>query len=339
MVYSAGGSDILQIHPGAVAGFIHQLQEGINVVPVQGFDLMFHTVIFLIDMERTQDCAVRYFIAKLRNLLDKILLGNLPQVITAEAAAKLRQLPGDCSILVGEVSMIGAAIDDADTIAIFGQVHIKLQNLRLSGIGKVDIDHAAHRGCHLVHQAAGLAKVDILGILTDLSDLDGRKLVLKEQVVENGSEEDLEGCGAAQSGTGQNIGSDLGIKALELGTVIPEGGSHAANQCRSRTKLFGPDGEIIQVNLECRIALGLNIDTIGTIEPNLCSGFQIHSRCQNTAMLMVGVITADFSSARGRVYIAFFHSDFSFVCFGIFICGQPGSAGWPSPHSAWSAGK
>ena len=73
-----------------------------------------------------------------------------------------RQRIGDGGIFVGQVGVVGTGIQDAEGEARLREVHGHRLHDGLGGVGKINGDDVAHAGSHLVHQAAGLAKVDIL---------------------------------------------------------------------------------------------------------------------------------------------------------------------------------
>ena len=68
-------------------------------------------------------------------------------------------------------------------MAAVGKVKVDLFDDGLFGVRKVDEHEPADRGSHLVHEPRGLSKIDVLGVLADLGDLDGRELVFKKQAV------------------------------------------------------------------------------------------------------------------------------------------------------------
>src|SRR5699024_4598813 len=85
---------------------------------------------------------------------------------------------GDGGVLVGQVGVVGARVQDAQGKAGFGEVHLHRLDHGGGRVGKVDGDDVAHAGGHLVHQAAGLAEIDVLGPLADLGDGDGADLLV-----------------------------------------------------------------------------------------------------------------------------------------------------------------
>ena len=72
-----------------------------------------------------------------------------------------------------------AGVEDAEGQTGLGEVHSHRLHHGLCGAGEVDGDDVAHAGSHLVHQAAGLAEVDVLSPLADLRDGDAGILNLQ----------------------------------------------------------------------------------------------------------------------------------------------------------------
>ena len=89
--------------------------------------------------------------------------------------------------------MVGTGIQDAQGQACLGKVHLHRFHIRVGGVGKINGDDVAHAGSHLVHQTAGLAKVDILRPLANLCDLDGGDLFGHEAVVQDHADQHLKG--------------------------------------------------------------------------------------------------------------------------------------------------
>ena len=94
--------------------------------------------------------------------------------------------------------MAGAGVHDTQGVAGLREVIPRFLHNRGGRVGKVNGHRSAHRGAHLVHQAAGLAKIDVLRILTDLGDLNGVQMIPAAEMVENIANEHLIGGGGAQ---------------------------------------------------------------------------------------------------------------------------------------------
>ena len=124
-------------------------------------------------MERAEDSPVAALFTALRQLCDKRLKGNIPQHLAAADSGHGAALIGDGGILVGQVGVVGTGIQDAEGEARLREVHGHRLHDGLGGVGKINGDDVAHAGSHLVHQAAGLAEVDILCPLADLCNGDG----------------------------------------------------------------------------------------------------------------------------------------------------------------------
>ena len=136
-------------------------------------------------MNGAQDGTVARRGAYLRQRLIERVLRHVAQHLFAEEAADRLQLAGDRGVLVGQIRVIRPGINDAQRVARSGKVEGDPLHLRVLLVIEVDEDHAAHAGCHLVHQAAGLPEIDVFGILADLRDLHRVQPVLKKQAVQD----------------------------------------------------------------------------------------------------------------------------------------------------------
>ena len=76
--------------------------------------------------------------------------------------------------------MIRAAVDDTQGMTRGGKVKVDPLHHRAVRVLEVNEYHSANAGSGLIHQAAGLSKVDILRILTHLGDFYSRELLIEE---------------------------------------------------------------------------------------------------------------------------------------------------------------
>ena len=225
--------------------------------------------------------------------------------------------------------MIRAAINNAQGISCFLEIKVNPFHSGVIRIFKVDEHQVANRGSHLIHQPTRLTKVYIFRILSDLCNLNGRHLMIEEQFVQNGSHQNFKGCRRAQTAAGQNVGMNFRIKALKLCTLMGKGRCNTPNQgCRAILFIL-TDRKIIQLHNDFRIAFGANPDAVGTVQRYFCYGFQIHRGCENAAVLVVGMVAADFRAAGSREHILIHKVTPSL---------QPTAFHWPFQHAGRQAG-
>ena len=68
--------------------------------------------------------------------------------------------------------MAAACVDDYEAVAGGGEVEAELFDDRLGRVSEIDRDDPSRGAGHLVHEAAGLAEVFVLGKLANLCDRD-----------------------------------------------------------------------------------------------------------------------------------------------------------------------
>ena len=227
----ARGGNILQVHPGTSAGFLYKLQKRIHVTGFQCFSLFQYTAILLINMDCSENCPVRNLAAKFWQRGIERIRWDLPQHFLSEKSSDFSHFCGNGGIFIGQVCMICATVDNTQGITCFCQVKVNFVDDRFLGIFKVNIDQTANRGYHLIHQTAGLTKVHIFCVLTNLRDFHCRQLLIEEQLIQDGSEQDLKSCRGTETTAGKDGGVDYRIKALKLRTSLDKAVSDAANQC------------------------------------------------------------------------------------------------------------
>ena len=163
---------------------------------------------------------------------------------------------------------------------------------------EVNGDRTAHRRAHLVHQAAGLAEVDVFRVLADLGDFDRVERTAAAEVVEDVADQHLVSSGGGQAGTGQHVRGHIGIKAAQRMPQFGDLGGDAAHQRRRGVFLILAGGQAVQRDLEGGISLGVDADDVQPVGCGAGQHIQIHAAAQHMAVLVVGVVAADLSAAR-----------------------------------------
>ena len=197
--------------------------------------------------------------------------------------------------------MVCAGVEDAEGQTSLGEVHSHRLHHGLCGAGEVDGDDVAHAGSHLVHQAAGLAEVDVLSPLADLRDGDGGDLLGHKAVVQDDADEHLKGGRRGDTASLRHVGRDVNVQTGQLCAPLGEGGALAAQQGGGGVLLFLVGLEVVQINDAQIIALALDAELVLVVGG--CGGdhVDVHAAGQHPAMLIVGVVAADLGAARCAV--------------------------------------
>ena len=72
------------------------------------------------------------------------------------------------------------------------KIYLKLRNLGVTDIGKVNSNDTAHCRGKLIHQSAGLPKKFIFGVLSDFGKFHRGPASLSEKLIEHRANEHLE---------------------------------------------------------------------------------------------------------------------------------------------------
>ena len=232
----------------------------------------------------------------------KVLFRNLPQDILAEVGADFLQFPGNRGVLIGEIRVVGAAVDNAQGVAGGPKIIVHPFHNGIGIILEINGNHAAHRRSHLIQQAAGLAEINVLRVLADLGQANSITLVLIEKAVDDIGHQYLKGSTGAQATALKNVGGGIGVKALNLTAVLGKPGGNTPDDGSGGIALLFPDGKIVQIHHVHREALALDPDNLLTIRRHRSNNVQIHTACQHPAPLMVRVVAANFCAARSRKY-------------------------------------
>ena len=105
-------------------------------------------------------------------------------------------------------------------------------------VRKINGNDVAHAGSHLIHQAAGLAKVDVLCPLADLRDLDGGDFIGHEAVIQDHADQHFKGSGGRNAAAFGHVGGNVHIQTGQLCTALTEGFAFAAQQREGSVFLF-----------------------------------------------------------------------------------------------------
>ena len=197
--------------------------------------------------------------------------------------------------------MVGTGIQDAQGQACLGKVHLHRFHIRVGGVGKINGDDVAHAGSHLVHQTAGLAKVDILRPLADLCDLNGGDLFGHEAVVQDHADQHLKGGRGRNAAALGHVGSNVYVQTGEGCTPLAERFTLAAQQGHSSVFFLLAGSKVSQVDDAQIIALALYPQLVQAVGGGSSDHVNVHAAGQHAAVLVVGMIAADLGAAGGTV--------------------------------------
>ena len=170
----------------------------------QGVGLLDDPAVVAIEVHRTQHRPVTVCRPQGGNGGLEVGQGHLPENLLSKVGRHRAHLLCDVGIVVGEVAVAGGGVYNTQGMAGLAEIVVHPLHNGISGVVEVDKHRAPHRGAHLVHQAAGLAEVDIFGVLADLGDGDGVQLIFTAEVVKDVAHQGLVGGGGGEAGTRQD---------------------------------------------------------------------------------------------------------------------------------------
>ena len=197
--------------------------------------------------------------------------------------------------------MGGAGVDDAEAVAGAAEVVVHPLHRGSCGVEEVDGHRAAHGGADLVQQAAGFAKIEVLGPLADLRQLDGVQSPLAAEPVEDGADQNLKGRRGGEAGARDHVGVHVGVEAPQTIAPVRDPGGHAPHQGGARAvlglvRLQGGEGD-----LHGGVTLGDHPDPVQAVGGGAGQHIQVHAGAEGVAVLVVGVIAAQLGAAGGAV--------------------------------------
>ena len=215
----------------------------------------------------------------------------------AEVRRDSLHLLADRRVIVGQVAVVAAGVDHAKRVALRRKIagdgfHLRVLLLEING------DHAAHGGGHLIHQPARLAEIDVLHLLRD----DGAGLRIHDkaviQPVENRRDQHLERRRGGKPASAQHGAGNRRAEAADLVAHLLHHARRAANQRQRRAKILFANIEVIQLHRDRREALAVHDDGVIFRRAHAGNRVQIDRRRQHAAVVVVGVVAADFRAPR-----------------------------------------
>ena len=193
--------------------------------------------------------------------------------------------------------MVAARVDHTQRIALRGEIAGNRLHLRVL-LFEIDRHHAADRRGHLIHQAARLAEIDVLNLLRD----DGAGLGVHNkavvQSVENRRNQHLKRRRGRQAASAQHGAGNRRAETADFVTHLFHDARRAANQRQRRAEILLADVKVIQLHRDRRKALAVHHDGIVVRPAYARDGIQIDRSRQHTAVVVVGVVAADFRAPR-----------------------------------------
>ena len=201
--------------------------------------------------------------------------------------------------------MICAGIQNAQGKACLGEIHGHRLHIRVGRVRKINGNNVANAGSHLIHQAAGLAKVDVLCPLADLCNGDGGDLFGHEAVVQDHADQHLKGGRGRNTAAFGHVGGDVHVQAGEGSAPLLESLTLAPQQGHGGVLFLLAGSKVAKVDDTEVIALALHTQLVQAVGGSGSDHVNVHAAGQHPAMLVVGVVAADLGAARGAVQSGF----------------------------------
>ena len=150
---------------------------------------------------------------------------------------------------------------------------------------------------NLIHQTAGLSEKQIFGFLREFCNFNVAYLAVVIKVIQNISDHVFKCGGGRKSGTLQNIGGHVCVKATDPQSVLSEQSTHARNKRRGCTVPHGVGGDIgVDVYDDLFKSFTCDSDACVVAGRNHRNHVQIHRGGNDTSMVMVGMIAGKFGA-------------------------------------------
>ena len=149
----------------------------------------------------------------------------------------------------------------------------------------------------MVHEAAGLAKVDIFRVLGVFGDFHSVHRTAVVGVAQDRAHQHFKGSGRRKAGTLEHIGGGVGVQSPDFVALLNKTGGHAADQGDGFVVLLGLYFQVAGFDGVHLVAFGFDADQAAVIGGDHGDDIQIDAGGDNPAVVVVGVVAGDFGAA------------------------------------------
>ena len=295
--------NVLAEGEGIVAALPHQRQERIEAARPQGAVFGQGAGVFPEKVGRPQAGAVPALGPQGGQAGPEVGLPHLAQHFAAVKAGGHRlHLAADGGKLGGQFAVAAPGVGDAQAHPRRQQPFgVDLFHPRGLGVLEVGKDHPAQGAGQLVQHAAGLAEIDVLGVLAQTGYL-GRRQAAAELAVHDGAHPHLKGRRAGQPRAPQHIAGGVGVVAAHFPARRAEPFGQAPDQAGRVGELPALQVGLVQVHhVQLVEAPGLDPYVMVVVLGGYRHQVQPHRRRQAVAVLVVGVVAPQLGPAGGGV--------------------------------------
>ena len=175
---------------------------------------------------------------------------------------------------------------------------------------EIDIDCVPKRAGQLIHKAAGLAEILVLGLLRCAGDDNRIDLAVVEQLAQDLANEHGVCRGRTQTRTRGQRRSDLGVEAAAVQTKFAEGCDHAADEGFRRTEFTGAHGGVVQPDRKIAVTFGVDVDGVFAVLLKIGVQAEVNGGGQDPALLVIRVVAGKLRPAGNEQFL--FHISVTF---------------------------
>lgn len=155
---------------GAGTAGAREVEEGVDVAGLERCPATVDEVVLVPVVDAAQHGTIAELAAHGRDLAVELGAVHLAQARATELGGDGLHLTGDGGVVVGGRGVVGPHLDEDERVSVVLEVEPKLLRLGLVGIPEVHERQTPQAHGSLVHEAAGLAIVVVLGALAHLGE-------------------------------------------------------------------------------------------------------------------------------------------------------------------------
>ena len=296
---------ILKIFERGIPRCFDHIKEIFKSSFAKGCNLCCNSRIITEEMHSPKHRTVSKLLAECRDRCKKFFFIYVTENFFSKICCNSFHIRRNLCIIRCQILMRTFGIYDAQTACMIFKIYIYFFYNRSLWIFEINVDQSTNRAGCLVHQTTWLSKVNIFRILTNLCNLYHADLHIVVKSGNNGSNDCFKCSRRGKSCSDQHITCHISIESTNLVSAFFQSCKYATDQSDRCPFFFVNLFYIIRIDNDHIISFRYHTDSHIFIFIYNCDRIQINRGCKHHSVLMICMISTNFTSSRCAVYFHF----------------------------------